>query len=113
VSDLKRVAVFTSGGDAPGMNAAVRAVVRTAAYHDLHIYGIHGGYEGMINGDIHRLEKKDVGNIIHRGGTILKTARSEAFRTKEGRQRAYENLQDNQIEACVCIGGNGTYTGAN
>ncbi len=113
MSNIKRVAVFTSGGDAPGMNAAVRAVVRTASYHDLHVYGIYGGYEGMINGNIKRLEKGDVGNIIHRGGTILKTARSMEFHTKEGRDRAYENLQDLQIDACVCIGGNGTYTGAN
>jgi 6-phosphofructokinase 1 len=94
------------------MNAAVRAVVRTASYHDLHIYGIYGGYEGMINGNIKRLEKSDVGNIIHRGGTVLKTARSMEFHTKEGRQKAYENLKDLQIDACVCIGGNGTYTGA-
>ena len=84
--DIKRIAVFTSGGDAPGMNAAIRAVVRTATYHDLHIYGIERGYEGMINCKIRRLETKDVGNIIHRGGTILKTARSLNFMTKEGRQ---------------------------
>lgn len=94
------------------MNAAIRAVVRTATYHDLHIYGINRGYEGMIDGDIRRLERKDVGNIIHRGGTILKTARSKRFMTKEGRQMAYESLQAHDIDACIAIGGNGTLTGA-
>lgn len=111
--EINRIGVFCSGGDAPGMNAAVRAVVRTAAYHDLHTYGIYNGYEGMINGDIHRLETNDVGNIIHRGGTILKTARSERFRTKEGRRMAHESLMAHDIDALVAIGGNGTLTGAN
>ena len=111
-NDIKRIAVFTSGGDAPGMNAAVRAVVRTAIYHDLHVYGIHNGYQGMIEGKIKRLEKKDVANIIHRGGTILKTARSKDFMTKEGRVLAYESLMAHDIDACIAIGGNGTYTGA-
>ncbi len=110
--EIKRVAVFTSGGDAPGMNAAVRAVVRTAIYHDLHVYGIYGGYEGMIEGRIKRLEKRDVGNIIHRGGTILKTARSKEFMTSEGRQKAYDSLQAHDIDACIAIGGNGTFAGA-
>jgi len=110
---IKRIAVFTSGGDAPGMNAAVRSVVRTATYHDLHIYGINRGYEGMIEGDIRRLETNDVGNIIHRGGTILKTARSEKFRKKLGRKLAFENLMAHDIDALVAIGGNGTFTGAN
>lgn len=110
--DIKRIAVFTSGGDAPGMNAATRAVVRTANYYNLHVYGIYQGYEGMINGNIKRLEKSDVANIIHSGGTILKTARSEAFRTEEGREMAFENLSAHEIDACVAIGGNGTYTGA-
>ncbi len=111
-NEIKRIAVFTSGGDAPGMNAAIRAVVRTAGYKDLHVYGIYRGYEGMIKGNIKRLEKRDVGNIIHRGGTILKTARSQEFMTKEGRQLAYESLVANDIDACVAIGGNGTFTGA-
>lgn len=110
--DIKRIAVFTSGGDAPGMNAAIRAVVRTATYHDLHVYGIIRGYDGMIKGDIQRIESNDVGNIMHRGGTILKTARSEQFRTPEGRKQAYESLLANDIDACVAIGGNGTFTGA-
>ncbi len=109
---IKRIAVFTSGGDAPGMNAAVRAVVRTGGYHDLHVYGIYEGYEGMIHGNIRRLEKSDVANIIHTGGTRLKTARSEAFRTEEGREMAYETLMAHDIDACVAVGGDGTYTGA-
>ena len=112
MGEIKRIAVFTSGGDAPGMNAAVRAVVRTATYHDLHVYGIIRGYQGMIDCNFQRLETRDVGNILHRGGTILKTARSEEFRTKEGRQLAYENLQANDIDACIAIGGDGTFTGA-
>lgn len=110
--EIKRIAVFTSGGDAPGMNAAIRAVVRTAAYHDLHVYGIHRGYDGMIRGDIKRMERRDVGNIIHRGGTILRTARSMEFHKKEGRHAAYESLMAHDIDACVAIGGNGTFTGA-
>lgn len=110
--EIKRIAVFTSGGDAPGMNAAVRAVVRTASFYDLHVYGIYRGYKGMIEGDIVRLNRGDVANIIHRGGTVLKTARSEEFRTKEGRQSAYESLIAHEIDACVAIGGNGTYAGA-
>ena len=85
MSTIKRIAVFTSGGDAPGMNAAVRAVVRTAEYHDLHIYGIERGYDGMIKGKINRLSKSDVANILQKGGTVLRTARSEEFRTAEGR----------------------------
>jgi len=109
---IKRIAVFTSGGDAPGMNAAVRAVVRTATHHDLHIYGIYRGYQGMIEGNIKRLETKDVGNILHRGGTILKTARSQDFRTPEGRKMAHDSLRAHDIDACVAIGGDGTFTGA-
>ena len=112
LKDIKRIAVFTSGGDAPGMNAAVRAIVRNAFNNDLHIYGIMRGYEGMIDGNIKRLETTDVSNIIHRGGTILKTARSQRFMTSEGRRQAYENLIDNDIDALIAIGGNGTFTGA-
>jgi 6-phosphofructokinase 1 len=112
VKEIKRIAVFTSGGDAPGMNAAVRAIVRNAFNNDLHIYGIMRGYEGMIDGNIRRLETTDVSNIIHRGGTILKTARSMRFLTPEGRKQAYENLIDNDIDALIAIGGNGTFTGA-
>lgn len=110
--DIKRIAVFTSGGDAPGMNAALRAVVRTASFHDLHVYGISRGYEGMIDGELKRLERHNVANIIHRGGTILKTARSQRFMTAEGRKQAYESLQAFDIDACIAIGGNGTFTGS-
>ena len=110
--EIKRIAVFTSGGDAPGMNAAVRAIVRNAFNNDLHIYGIMRGYEGMIDGNIKRLETSDVSNIIHRGGTVLKTARSQRFMTPEGRKQAYEHLVDNDIDALIAIGGNGTFTGA-
>jgi 6-phosphofructokinase 1 len=110
---IKRIAVFTSGGDAPGMNAAIRAVVRTASNYDLHVYGIFRGYQGLIEGDLKRLEKRDVGNIIHRGGTILKTARSMDFMTPEGRKKAFDNLKAYDIDACIAIGGNGTLTGAN
>ena len=111
-TDIRRIAVFSSGGDAPGMNAAIRSVVRTASYYDLHVYGVFRGFEGMIEGQIERLDKRDVANIIHRGGTILKTARSEKFRTKEGRKAAYESLKANEIDALIAIGGDGTFTGA-
>lgn len=110
--DIKRIAVFTSGGDAPGMNAAIRAVVRTASFNDLHVYGILRGYDGMIDGELKRLERRAVGNIIHRGGTFLKTARSDRFRTAEGRKSAFESLLAFDIDACIAIGGNGTFTGA-
>ncbi len=109
---VKRIAVFCSGGDAPGMNAAIRAVVRIGNYHDLHVYGIYNGYDGLIKGDITRLEKGDVANIIHKGGTVLKTARCAEFMTKEGRQKAYNTLMANDIDAIIAIGGNGTFTGA-
>lgn len=94
------------------MNAALRAVVRSGSYHNLHVFGIKRGFEGMIEGEIIRLERADVGNIIHRGGTFLKTARSEKFMTPEGRKLAYETLTAHDIDACVAIGGNGTFTGA-
>lgn len=110
--DIRRIAVFTSGGDAPGMNAAIRAVVRTAAFNKLHVYGIERGYEGMIDGQLKRMERRDVANIIQRGGTILRTARSQRFMTPEGRKQAYENLRAFEIDACIAIGGDGTYTGA-
>ena len=90
--NIKRIGVFTSGGDAPGMNAAIRAVVRTGIYYNKEVFGIMRGYEGMIDGDIVKLGARSVGNIIQRGGTILKTARSKEFRTKEGRKKAFDNL---------------------
>ena len=94
---IKRIGVFTSGGDAPGMNAAIRAVVRTASYHDLHVYGIQRGYDGMIKGDIQRLERRGVGNIIHRGGTILKTARSMEFMTPDFAQFVISSTEEERF----------------
>jgi 6-phosphofructokinase 1 len=110
---MKRIAVFTSGGDAPGMNAAVRAVVRAGIHRKLDVYGIERGYQGMIEGKVVRLDSSSVGNIIHRGGTFLRTARSMDFMTKEGRAMAFETLQAYDIDGVVAIGGNGTFTGAN
>ena len=109
---MKRIAVFTSGGDAPGMNAAIRAVVRTATYHGIEVYGIMRGYSGMINGEFVRLDSASVSNTVQKGGTILKSARSHKFMTKEGRQQAFDQLVNNGIEGLVAIGGNGTFTGA-
>lgn len=110
-SKIGKIGVFTSGGDAPGMNAAIRAVVRACAYYKIEACGIMRGYEGMIEGDFVKLGPRSVGNIIQRGGTILKTARSEEFRTPEGRKRAYANLKEEGIDALVAIGGDGTFTG--
>jgi 6-phosphofructokinase 1 len=110
--NIKKIGVFTSGGDAPGMNAAIRAVARTAMYHGIEVYGIHNGYQGMIEGKIDKLGTKDVGNIMQRGGTFLRTARSMDFMQPEGRKKAYDNLAALGINAAVAIGGNGTYTGA-
>ncbi|NDK55246.1 6-phosphofructokinase [Pontibacter fetidus] len=110
---MKKIAVFTSGGDSPGMNACVRAVVRSAIFNGLEIYGIRRGYNGMIKGDIFKMESSTVSNIIQRGGTILKSARSKDFVTKEGRQQAYNQLKEHGIEGLVAIGGDGTFTGAN
>jgi 6-phosphofructokinase 1 len=109
---MKKIAVFTSGGDAPGMNACIRAVVRSSLFYGLQVYGIYKGYSGMIAGEIKELHSQSVSNIIQRGGTILKSARSEEFKTKEGRAKAYENLKAHGIEGLVAIGGNGTFTGA-
>ncbi|MEJ7692100.1 6-phosphofructokinase [Daejeonella sp.] len=109
---IKNLGVFTSGGDSPGMNAAIRAVVRTALYYDIKVTGILRGYDGMIGGDFLSMERKSVANIIQRGGTVLKTARSDEFRTKEGRKKAYGQLKSQEIDALVAIGGDGTFTGA-
>ena len=109
---ITRIGVMTSGGDSPGMNAAIRAIVRTAIFENLEVYGIYRGYEGLIDGQIERLESSSVSNIIQRGGTILKTARSQRFMTPEGRMKAFQNIHDLGIEALVVIGGNGTFTGA-
>jgi len=109
---IKRIGVFTSGGDSPGMNACIRAVVRTAIYQGLEIYGIYRGYDGMIEGLIEPLHSQSVSNIIQRGGTILKSARSERFMQVEGRQEAARQLRKYEIDGIVAIGGNGTFTGA-
>lgn len=109
---MKKIAVFTSGGDAPGMNACIRSVVRTAIYNKLEVVGIIRGYEGMINGDFLPMQSSSVSNIIQRGGTILKSARSKQFMAKEGRVKAAENLKKEGIEGIVAIGGDGTFTGA-
>ena len=110
---MKKVAVFTSGGDAPGMNACIRAVVRGAVYFGKEIYGINQGYQGLVDDDIFAMESQSVSNILQRGGTMLKSSRCEEFRTKEGRQKAYDNLVKRGIEGLVAIGGDGTFTGAN
>ncbi len=109
---MKRIAILTSGGDAPGMNAAIRAVVRTAIYNNIEIYGVKMGYNGLINGDIFKMELSSVADIIHRGGTILGTARSDEFMTDGGKQKALESLRKNGIEGVVVIGGDGSMRGA-
>ena len=103
---------MTSGGDSPGMNAAIRSVVRTAIFENFEVYGIYRGYEGLIDGQIEQMQSNSVSNIIQRGGTILKTARSKRFMTAEGRLQAYENLCRYKIDSMIVIGGNGTFTGA-
>ena len=110
---MNKIAVFTSGGDSPGMNACIRAVVRTSIYHGLEVYGIKRGYNGMINGEIIKMDSSSVSNTIQKGGTILKSARSQEFMTPEGRKKAFAQLQKHGIEGVVAIGGNGTFTGAN
>lgn len=109
---IKRIGVLTSGGDAPGMNAAIRAVTRTGVFYELEVIGIRHGFQGLINGNFKPLKAYSVSDIIQRGGTILKTARSEEFRTPEGRRAAYVNLREAGIDGVVCIGGDGTFTGA-
>jgi len=109
--NIRKVGVLTSGGDSPGMNAAIRAVVRTCAYHNIECVGIYRGYQGMIEGDFKEMGPRSVNNIINKGGTILKSARSKEFMTPEGRRKAYDNLKKNHIDALVVIGGNGSFTG--
>ena len=111
-SAVKKIAVLTSGGDSPGMNAALRAVVRTANYYNIECYGVREGYNGLIHDDFLKMGPRSVKNIINQGGTILKSARSQEFRTKEGRQKAFDNCKKYGIEGLVCIGGDGTFTGA-
>jgi 6-phosphofructokinase 1 len=109
---IKRIGLLTSGGDAPGMNACIRAVVRTALTKGIDVMGIRRGYEGLINGDIKKMERISVSNIIHLGGTILGTSRCEEFKTKEGRKRAAENMHKYKMDALVVIGGDGSFRGA-
>ena len=108
---VKRIGILTSGGDAPGMNAAVRAVVRAAIYRGIEVVGIRRGWHGLINGDVMRMTTSDVAHIINRGGTILYTARSEEFRTKEGRKKAYNTCRLLGLDGIVAIGGDGTFAG--
>lgn len=112
MNGMKKIGVLTSGGDAPGMNAAIRAVVRAGIYNGCQVFGISGGYQGLIDGQIRRLKSSDVSNIIQRGGTILKTARSAEFRTPAGRMKAVGQLAANEIDGLVVIGGDGSFTGA-
>ena len=109
---ITKIGVLSSGGDSPGMNAAIRAVVRTGIYHGLEVYGIMRGYSGMVEDDIIKMESRSVANIIQRGGTILKTARCKEFFLPEGRKRAYENLKKRGIDALVILGGDGSFRGA-
>ena len=112
MQEIKRIGVLTSGGDAPGMNAAIRAVVRTAMFYELECIAIYQGYQGLIDGELKAMTARSVNNIVNKGGTFLKSARCLEFRTKEGRQKAYETLQKNAIDALVVIGGDGSFTGA-
>ena len=108
----KRIGVLTSGGDAPGMNAAVRAVVRTALYHGVEVYGIRRGYNGLISGDIVKLDEKSVAHTINRGGTVLNTARSKEFMTEEGQKKAVSTCKFLGLDSVIAIGGDGTFRGA-
>ena len=109
---IKNIGVLTSGGDSPGMNAAVRAVVRTCVYHNIGCFGIYQGYQGLIDNNLEPMNARSVKDIINKGGTILKSARCLEFRTTEGRKTAYENLKKNNIDGLVVIGGDGSFTGA-
>ena len=109
---VKHISVVTTGGDCPGLNAAIRAVVRTSVYHGIKVTGVMHGYDGLIKGEFIPLTTESVGNILQRGGTILKTARSEAFRTDEGKKSAFQNLKLERIEAIIVIGGDGSLHGA-
>ena len=112
-TEISTIAVLTSGGDSPGMNAALRAVVRGANKYNLTVWGIYRGYQGLIEDKFIELDSEKVSNIVQRGGTILKSARSKEFRTEEGRAKAASNLKNKGIDALVVIGGDGTFTGAN
>ena len=109
---IKKVGFLTSGGDSPGMNAAIRSVVRSCSYHNVDCFGIQQGFQGLINDDMVQMNARSVNNIINKGGTILKSARSLEFRTKAGRKKAFENLIKNKIDSLIVIGGDGSFTGA-
>ena len=109
---IKRIGVLTSGGDAPGMNAAVRSVVRTAMYYGIECYGILRGYNGLIHGDVIRLDEKKISHIINRGGTVLYTARSKEFMTEEGQKKAASTCKFLGLDGVIAIGGDGTFRGA-
>jgi len=109
---IKKIGVLTSGGDSQGMNAAIRAVVRTCAYHQIECVGIYRGYEGLIEGDFQTMDARSVRGIINKGGTMLKSARSKEFKTKEGRQNAYKKMKEANMDAFIVIGGDGSFTGA-
>jgi len=109
--NIKTIGVLTSGGDAPGMNPAIRAVVRAASFYNIQVMGIYEGFDGMLKNQIEPLGPRQVKNILQRGGTLLKSSRSAEFRTKEGRAKAYKNLQQNNIDALIIIGGDGSFTG--
>jgi len=111
MNKINRIGVFTSGGDAPGMNAAIRAVVRAGIFYNKEIVGIYRGYEGMIEGDFEEMDVRSVANILQRGGTMLKSARSKEFRTEEGREKAFKQLKKHKIDALIGIGGDGSFTG--
>lgn len=111
LNSIHKIGVLTSGGDAPGMNAALRSVVRSCTFYKIPCFGVKRGYQGMIEGDIKSLGPRSVNNIINKGGTVLKSARSKEFRTKEGRKKAFVNLQKNGIDALIVIGGDGSFTG--
>jgi 6-phosphofructokinase 1 len=108
---INKIAVMTSGGDSPGMNAAIRSVVRTCSFYDKECIGVYRGYQGMIEGDFTTLTARNINNIINKGGTILKSARSDEFRTSDGRKKAFQQLKDNNIDGLVVIGGDGSFTG--
>ena len=112
MKEIKTIGVLTSGGDAPGMSACIRAVTRSAIFNGMNVMGIYRGYEGLIHGEFKELTTESVSNTIQRGGTILKTARSKDFQTPEGRKQAYDNLEKFGVDALIVIGGNGSLTGA-
>ena len=110
-NNIRKIGVLTSGGDSPGMNAAIRSVVRACAYYNVQCMGIYRGYQGMIEGDFKEMGPRSVHNIVNKGGTILKSARSKEFMTVEGRKKAFEHLQNSEIDALVIIGGDVSFTG--